>query len=68
MNNQFNPQNVTLIEGDDQRRAENCIKKIQNILRQSDCVIHPEITLKPTGPLWSWSVVAMPRGLEGKPV
>ena len=69
MNKIFDPQvdpNIKLIEGDDQLRAENSLKKIQNILRQSDCVIHPEITLNPTGPLWGWSVVAIPRELKSK--
>ena len=66
MNEIFNSQNIKLIEGDDQLRAENSLKKIENILRQSDCAIHPEITLKPTGPRWNWSVVAIPRELKSK--
>ena len=38
-----------LIEGDDKKRANKCLHKINNILIQYDCVVIPELNIKGDG-------------------
>ena len=63
-NNQFNPNTLKLIEGDDKIRAKKCLQKINNALTQYDCEVHPTVLMTPIGNEFAWSVFPKPRQIK----
>ena len=58
-------QEIPLI-GDDKKRAQNCLKKIQEVLDRYDCFIIPVITIAGTKIIAQMDVGAKPRKIPGR--
>ena len=57
-----------LIQGDDEKRAADCNKEMEMVLKKYDCVIVPQFIITGTELTTGWLIGALPRQPEGKKV
>ena len=57
---------ITLIGETDKKRAEKCLKKVQEVLDRYDCFITPVITIAGTKIMAMMDVAAKPRKIPGR--
>ena len=57
-----------VVIGDEKRREEKCMKEIQHLLNQFDCVLVPQATLHPGGFEFMIRTQAKPKELHEGPV
>jgi len=57
--------NPKMIEGDDQQRSAKCLRKINNLLNQYDCILIPEIIIRGDGNI-SNKIIVKPMPRTGK--
>lgn len=61
MNQPISDKNIKLFEGNDKIRAQKCLQRIQEVLAQHDCELHPTVNITPAGNQFGYTIVPTQR-------